>query len=422
MHAVLDFLLSGLERGERLLTVLDSSSQQLVGTMIDHLGEAVGDNRHRSLPAESFAESAPVDAEWVVETIRRAASGWRGRSSPRPVRVVVDMHYLLVSLRSRREISGLSGRLSELTAELPVICLCLLFVEHVPRTGLQTFLGSFGRIVPTDSLLFGRGEEPVGDPRDRSGELDAALDRLLLSDEIVVEKAVTGGEGRLADIDARAFLHVAGDAILILDRELCVEYASPSFTAQLQGRRRVQRGLPLATYFSSKAYRSVDAAFRKLAADSLSQRTPITGIVTLPVTNGSGERVFEASVTPLSAYGRLIGFVCVLRGVVDEGQAGRVWTPIDQGAAARRLPRGGRAAGGSVQAWRVLPRHVVEGRSLTVREAEILEHTINGSSTEEIADRLAIAMVTVKKHRSNAYRKLGVRDRFELFRLADTTR
>jgi DNA-binding CsgD family transcriptional regulator/PAS domain-containing protein len=392
--------------------------------MLENLGEADHDNRFRSVPAETFADRAPVHAEWVVETIRQAAATWRGRPSQRPVRIVVDMHYVLASLRSAREVPDLSRRISELTAELPVICLCMLFVEHLPRHGLQTFLEGFDRIVPADSLLFGRGEDPAGDARDRSGELDAALDRLLLSDEAVVEKAIAGGGCRLADLDARAFLHVTGDGILILDRDLAVEYASPSFTSQVQGRRRMKRGLPLAAFFSSKAYQSVEAAFRKLAADSLAQRASIAGIVTLPFMNGGQERLFEASVTPLSAYGRLFGFVCVLRGVVDEGQTGRAWALLDQGASApRRLSRVRQpTADGGPASWRVLPRHVSEGRSLTVREAEVLEHTINGSSTEEIADRLAIAVVTVKKHRSNAYRKLGIHDRFELYRLADTTR
>ncbi|NBF39923.1 MAG: helix-turn-helix transcriptional regulator, partial [Spirochaetes bacterium] len=48
--------------------------------------------------------------------------------------------------------------------------------------------------------------------------------------------------------------------------------------------------------------------------------------------------------------------------------------------------------------------------------------TLNGSTAREIAEHLSIAPVTVKKHRSNGYRKLGIHNRFELYTLADTAR
>jgi DNA-binding NarL/FixJ family response regulator len=55
---------------------------------------------------------------------------------------------------------------------------------------------------------------------------------------------------------------------------------------------------------------------------------------------------------------------------------------------------------------------------LTPREAEVLELLQDGSTNAQIAGRLAIGMETVRTHARNIYRKLGVRSRRDLVRLA----
>jgi two-component system nitrate/nitrite response regulator NarL len=55
---------------------------------------------------------------------------------------------------------------------------------------------------------------------------------------------------------------------------------------------------------------------------------------------------------------------------------------------------------------------------LTEREAEILELMARGLSTEDIADRLFLAQVTVRTHISSILKKLRVRDRKAAIRLA----
>jgi DNA-binding NarL/FixJ family response regulator len=51
---------------------------------------------------------------------------------------------------------------------------------------------------------------------------------------------------------------------------------------------------------------------------------------------------------------------------------------------------------------------------LTPREADVLEHLRQGRSNAEIALALHISIETVRTHRRNIYRKLGVRTRREL--------
>lgn len=70
---------------------------------------------------------------------------------------------------------------------------------------------------------------------------------------------------------------------------------------------------------------------------------------------------------------------------------------------------------------RVLASH---GRAaaLTAREWEILEVLRERASTAEIASRLAVSPVTVRRHVSEIVRKLGVADREAAVRLVETAR
>lgn len=55
---------------------------------------------------------------------------------------------------------------------------------------------------------------------------------------------------------------------------------------------------------------------------------------------------------------------------------------------------------------------------LTPREADVLTHLQDGQSNAEIAHALHVGIETVRTHRRNIYRKLGVRTRRELATLA----
>lgn len=61
---------------------------------------------------------------------------------------------------------------------------------------------------------------------------------------------------------------------------------------------------------------------------------------------------------------------------------------------------------------------VVDPEKLSTREREILRHVANGYTSQEIADRLEIALMTVNTHVRNIYRKLQVRSRAQAVRAA----
>lgn len=60
----------------------------------------------------------------------------------------------------------------------------------------------------------------------------------------------------------------------------------------------------------------------------------------------------------------------------------------------------------------------VEGRSLTVREMEVLSLVADGHTAQTVARRLEITQRTVQKHLENMYRKLEVSSRAELVQTA----
>ncbi|AMJ41056.1 regulatory protein, luxR family [[Clostridium] propionicum DSM 1682] len=59
----------------------------------------------------------------------------------------------------------------------------------------------------------------------------------------------------------------------------------------------------------------------------------------------------------------------------------------------------------------------VELFCLTKRESGILELMMSGYSNEEICDKSSISNNTLKKHVLNIYRKLGIKNRVQLFRM-----
>ena len=75
------------------------------------------------------------------------------------------------------------------------------------------------------------------------------------------------------------------------------------------------------------------------------------------------------------------------------------------------------------EAQQALIRDVLEGgesreEELTPREEEVVKLVAEAHTNKEIAEILDLAEKTVENHRSNAMRKLGMRDRVELVRYA----
>jgi FixJ family two-component response regulator len=84
-------------------------------------------------------------------------------------------------------------------------------------------------------------------------------------------------------------------------------------------------------------------------------------------------------------------------------------------AVVRALARGAQERGARVRLQELRRRF----DELTPREMEVLEQVVSGKMNKHIADTLAINERTVKLHRTNLTRKLGVQSVAELTRLAE---
>jgi DNA-binding NarL/FixJ family response regulator len=147
------------------------------------------------------------------------------------------------------------------------------------------------------------------------------------------------------------------------------------------------------------------------AAEEIVQALPATTVVMLTVSRDDDD-LFAALRAGASGYllkdtdpGRL---PFALRGVLD-GEAA-----LPRGLVARLIEefrtRGKR---------RRLPLMRQRGVELTEREWEVLEFLHDGCSTAEIADRMSISPVTVRRHVSEILKKLRVTTREEAVRLLE---
>ncbi|MFE0013460.1 LuxR C-terminal-related transcriptional regulator [Mesorhizobium sp. NPDC059054] len=73
------------------------------------------------------------------------------------------------------------------------------------------------------------------------------------------------------------------------------------------------------------------------------------------------------------------------------------------------------ARGTQVRANEFDRAHIWESLSLTSREMHVVDMVLQGHSTESIARSLGVAPGTVKVHRRNIHRKLGIKSQAELF-------
>lgn len=69
------------------------------------------------------------------------------------------------------------------------------------------------------------------------------------------------------------------------------------------------------------------------------------------------------------------------------------------------------------QAQKLSVTEIAEKYDLTKREGMVLAELVNGNDNQKICDELSISINTLKKHILNIYRKTGVKNRVQLFKI-----
>ncbi len=148
------------------------------------------------------------------------------------------------------------------------------------------------------------------------------------------------------------------------------------------------------------------------AAAQIAERLPGTAIAMLTV-SGDEEDLFAA----IQA-----GAVGYLLKDVDPGRLPHALAGVLAGEAAIPRPLVGRIVAELGERRRRRVPLARGGAELTPREWEILELLHGGASTAQVAERLGVSQVTVRRHVSTVLRKLRVEDRRSAFALLDRLR
>lgn len=147
-----------------------------------------------------------------------------------------------------------------------------------------------------------------------------------------------------------------------------------------------------------------------VAAADITRTVPGTTVVMLTA-SGDDQDLFNALRAGASGY---------LLKDMDPGRLGAALRGVLAGEAA--LPRW--LVAKVVDTFRARPRRMIplpnrpRAAQLTEREAEVLDLMASGLSTEQIAQKLFLAPVTIRTHVSAILRKLRVRDRQAAIRLS----
>lgn len=225
--------------------------------------------------------------------------------------------------------------------------------------------------------------------------LEAYLRELVRFDHIVVF-AYRGEEtpfhlySSFSEEDYRIFVSLYIEGAFRLD---------PIFVACLGGQSGFRRMRDLAPdrFYSSEYFRSYYV--QTGLAEEVAFIVPLPGGVTVTV---SLMRRSRRGIFPAREIARLAQVQPVVAALVEGGFAGAAGLFPDPGPDLAGTDPG-------AQAWSLL--------GLTPREAAVVELVLQGHSSDSIAGRLSIAGGTVKVHRRNVYRKLGIASQTQLLAL-----
>ncbi|MBK8137379.1 MAG: hypothetical protein IPK52_16450 [Chloroflexi bacterium] len=106
----------------------------------------------------------------------------------------------------------------------------------------------------------------------------------------------------------------------------------------------------------------------------------------------------------------------LLERILDMQRKGQLARPISSGYATRLLTTMGKRSHTPVPARRT-GGHIADAPSM--RELEVLRLLADGLESNEIAERLVIAVDTARKHIKNIYSKLDVHSRWEAIKHAE---
>jgi|GEM_PF-2565994 len=414
------FLIEGFEAGQRVVAVVDAATAALFETIAEYVGIKRGGNEYTFVTPEDLLVSPGFNTDALRTRLQELVATY-AREEPRGVRILLDMHFVSLSVGSGSELERFARQLSDLTRGYPITLVSLFFFEYLPRGGLQTFLNQYDHIRVSESLMASCFPVSGDGNSDSSLNLDLVIERLAFSDERTIRYALetrgragTAKGGRLPG--RPRFLQFLQDIVLILDPHHRIRYISPAIVRYAGRNASELQGRSLAELCGIDSARSLEEDLAAVTAEGGQGGDPgLPTSLTIPVVTRDGVRVqFEATVSQILVHGVLHGYLCLLRRLGGARLERNRGGPTVEVRTEKQFQGGNGAPSAAAGDGKTNGNPYSQ---LTAREFEIIQHLLEGLSNRDIGLRLYIAEVTVKKHLTNIYRKLGVRNKFELMKI-----
>ena len=444
-----DYITRSLENKNRLLTIIDSRSSTMLDYLIDYLDPAVLPDYLTNIPIEEYLWEKSPDKDDLFELIKQEIKKTE-ENGFKHLNVIIDMTFLTAYALQKEQLLEFEEKLDHIYSNYPASGICVYFYETFSPDWIQEISELHTKTVISDSLVFKPGNNGHKQSGHEACELDEVLKTVLFTHFYMQNRRehqnqiTTYSEyskSHPSPPPAPRFLEVNNDVIWILNNRNEIKDLSPS-AEQILGLTPLKvLNKKMHTVFDS----NTENAFISLAETNGPVGMPFR-INHLVHVNSACAKEVDTLFTPIVVEGSVAGYIAASRDLsrscisVRQGENGKEATGgLDSKSLTSSETGDGAPAEGA-------PPKVLKGLTIsqerlqksgffqileephpsvpknkgkdegviTNREFEIIQHLMEGMQNKEIADKINVAEITVKKHLSSIYRKLNVRNRVEL--------
>jgi DNA-binding CsgD family transcriptional regulator/PAS domain-containing protein len=444
-----DYITRSLENKNRLLTIIDSRSSTMLDYLIDYLDPAVMPDYLTNIPIEEYLWEKAPDKDDLFELIKQEIKKTE-ENGFKHLNVIIDMTFLTAYAPEKEQLIEFEEKLDHIYSNYPASGICVYFYETFSPDWIREISELHTKTVISDSLVFKPSNNGQKQSAFEACELDEVLKTVLFTHFYMQNRREHQNQiTTYSEYSTRhpslppspRFLEVNNDVIWILNNRNEIKYLSPSAEQIL--------GLTPLTVIDKKMHTVFDSntekAFISLAETNGPVGMPFRINHLVHVSTTCAKEV-DTLFTPVVVEGSVAGYIAASRDLsrscisVRQGENGKEITSGPDSKSLTSSENGDDAATGNG------PRKVLKGvtisqerlqksgffqileeskheipkskgkdeKVITNREFEIIQHLMEGMQNKEIADKINVAEITVKKHLSSIYRKLNVRNRVEL--------
>ncbi len=380
------FLCSGLSDYEPALVISSKNTLEFINFgAVRGVGKRVESLLH-CISVEEIIYNKKLQRDTFFPYLRGETDKIENKEGKK-IRVILDMNYLLTGMDMANRFAEFQRGIADFCFSKPVTVLSAFFYEYIPQHP--------GILFPAEKNIKVKISESLTDEiqpdlfkglRSQAEKIDSLLRHLLVKSSGSVRELLRisrEAEGRPEGSAAPPGLSLVPDIIWIADREGVTRFNS-------KGKENfIGRPFYDICKITPVTFRDILDKFRDKNLEPVRCDSEA-------VSEGYW---LETMIQPLYLKDRFFGILGTTRDISDRKE---FITPEEV-----------KETGKEESEEKIDP----ETLGITQREMEIIKHLLSGLQNKEIGAKLFIAEITVKKHLSNIYQKLNVRNRVELIRL-----